>query len=96
VLPGFDEFILGYKDRSLVLAGEHRNRIVPGGNGVFQPTVIDRGRVVATWRRTNRPKRVQITVLPFQPLSRAARNRIEAAFDAYADYVEKDVAVAFG
>ena len=50
LLPGFDEFLLGYADRDAVLAPEHAERIVPGRNGVFRPTVVVDGRVVATWR----------------------------------------------
>ena len=48
-LPGFDEFLLGYKDRSLVLAPEHADRIVPGGNGVFRKTIVAGGQVIGTW-----------------------------------------------
>lgn len=51
LLPGFDEFILGYGDRSAVLAPEYADRVVPGGNGVFQPTVVSDGRVVGLWKR---------------------------------------------
>ncbi len=48
-LPGFDEFLLGYTDRSIVLPPEHANRIVPGGNGVFRRTIVAGGRIVGTW-----------------------------------------------
>lgn len=51
LLPGFDEYLLGYQDRSAALAAEHKELIVPGGNGVFRPTVVVDGRVVGTWRR---------------------------------------------
>ncbi|MCU1568812.1 MAG: hypothetical protein JWQ56_3749 [Pseudarthrobacter sp.] len=51
LLPGFDEFVLGYSDRSLVLAPEHANKIVPGGNGVFKKTVVAGGEVIGTWAR---------------------------------------------
>jgi hypothetical protein len=51
LLPGFDEFVLGYQDRSLVLAAEHTNKIVPGGNGVFKKTVVAGGEVIGTWAR---------------------------------------------
>jgi hypothetical protein len=51
LLPGFDEFVLGYTDRSLVLAPEHANKIVPGGNGVFKKTLVARGEVIGTWAR---------------------------------------------
>ncbi len=56
LLPGFDEFVLGYQDRSLVLAPEHANKIVPGGNGVFKKTIVAGGEVIGTWARvgTNR------------------------------------------
>lgn len=52
LLPGFDEYMLGYGDRSAALPAQFADRIVPGGNGVFQPTVIADGQVVGTWRRT--------------------------------------------
>ncbi|MHA7222151.1 winged helix DNA-binding domain-containing protein [Arthrobacter sp. RHLT1-20] len=48
-LPGFDEFLLGYTDRSLVLPPEHANKIVPGGNGVFKKTIVAGGAVIGTW-----------------------------------------------
>ncbi len=48
-LPGFDEFLLGYADRSLVLPPEHADKIVPGGNGVFKKTIVAGGGVIGTW-----------------------------------------------
>ena len=36
LLPGYDESILGYADRSGCIDPRHFKRIVPGGNGVFQ------------------------------------------------------------
>ncbi|MDB5183575.1 MAG: hypothetical protein JWO07_256 [Candidatus Saccharibacteria bacterium] len=51
LLPGFDEYILGYKERETVLAMEHANKVVPGGNGMFLPTVIQDGQVVGLWKR---------------------------------------------
>lgn len=53
LLPAFDEYLLGYQRRGLALDDEHFERIVPGGNGVFQPILVVRGRVVGTWRRAN-------------------------------------------
>jgi len=49
LLPGFDEFVLGYRGRDDVLDAAERDRIVPGGNGVFRSTVVHRGRIVGTW-----------------------------------------------
>jgi hypothetical protein len=65
LLPGFDEFVLGYADRRAVLDPEFADRIVPGGNGMFRPTVVTDGRIVGTWRWTGRGARRSVTATPF-------------------------------
>jgi hypothetical protein len=51
LLPGFDESLLGYKQRESVLDMEHANKVVPGGNGMFLPTVVQHGHVIGLWKR---------------------------------------------
>lgn len=87
VLPGFDEYLLGYKDRSLMLAEEHRPAIIPGNNGMFQATVVRDGRVIGTWKRTLATTKVRIDVRPLVPLGTADRRRIEQAFQRYAGFL---------
>ncbi|WP_084259782.1 winged helix DNA-binding domain-containing protein [Microtetraspora malaysiensis] len=89
VLPGFDEYLLGYKDRSLMVADEHKAAIIPGNNGIFQSTVVRAGRVVATWKRTLAKSRVQIAVQPLVPLHRSNQVEVERAFEQYAQFVER-------
>jgi hypothetical protein len=50
-LPGYDELLLGYRDRSATLAPEHADLVTPGGNGLFRATIVRDGRVVGLWRR---------------------------------------------
>ena len=82
LLPGFDEFILGYQDRSAALAPEHFATIVPGNNGMFQPTIVVDGEVVGTWKRTPRAKRVDLELRPFE-----AAPDVERARAAYATFI---------
>jgi hypothetical protein len=90
LLPGFDEFMLGYKDRTIPLAREHAQRIVPGNNGIFQPTVVLDGRVVGTWRRrvkrTVKSSRVEVRPELFAPLSARKAKALETAAGQYARY----------
>ena len=65
LLPGFDEFVLGYADRSCAVPPEFADRIVPGGNGVFRPTVVHRGQVVGTWAWQGRGAKRTVTATPF-------------------------------
>ena len=41
------------------------DRIVPGGNGMFRPTVVHDGRIVGTWRWTGRGAQRTVTATPF-------------------------------
>ncbi|WP_424347611.1 winged helix DNA-binding domain-containing protein [Kocuria sp. CH-021] len=80
LLPPFDEFVLGYGDRSHVLAPERASSIVPGGNGVFKPTVVAGGRIVGTWGRARRAGGPALVLDPFEELSPARRRAAERAF----------------
>jgi DNA glycosylase AlkZ-like len=86
-LPGFDEYMLGYKDRSMMLDDGHLDAIVPGGNGVFQATIVRAGRVVGTWKRTLGSKAVAVTTMPLVPLRPAERRKVEGALEPYAKFV---------
>lgn len=50
-LAGFDELLLGHTDRSPVVAPDRFHAVVPGGNGVFLPILVEDGEVVGTWKR---------------------------------------------
>jgi hypothetical protein len=85
LLPGFDEFVLGYADRSCAVPPEFAERIVPGGNGMFRATVVTGGRVVGTWRRTGSGARRTVTAEPFTTFSdevSAALPEVAAALPA--------------
>jgi Winged helix DNA-binding domain len=82
LLPGFDEYLLGYQDRSVALAPEFAQHIVPGGNGIFLPTVIEGGSVVGTWKRTGSGANSSIVAKPFTLFSRAVADAVPHLFNA--------------
>ena len=94
LLPGFDEFMLGYKDRTIPLPREHANRIIPGNNGIFQPTVVLDGRVVGTWRRAVKRAKVEVRPELFAALSARRAKAVESAARDYARYVGLELALA--
>ena len=80
LLPGFDEFVLGYQDRRCALSPELADRIVPGGNGVFKATVVCDGQIVGTWKHAGR----------------GAKRTMEATpFTSFPDDVAKEIAQAY-
>ncbi len=86
-LPGFDEYLLGFKDRSLMMTPEHLAAVVPGGNGVFRSTLVRGGRVAATWTRKLGKKAVTIDIQPLTRLGAAERAAAEQALQPYAAFV---------
>lgn len=82
LLPGFDELVLGHRDRRAQLDPAHAGKVVPGGNGVFRPTVLHAGRVVGTWTRTGRGDRSQLAAEPFTFFAPEVQAALPRAFDA--------------
>lgn len=78
LLPGFDEIILGYKDRSATLDPAHEKLVVPGGNGMFKNTLIDGTKAQATWKRSPRKTGPRLIIEPFGG-DAVDRDRAEAA-----------------
>jgi Winged helix DNA-binding domain len=87
LLPGFDEYLLGYADRTAQLNGHPLSDVVPGMNGMFLSTIVVNGRIAGTWRRTVKAKGVELTAEPWGPLSATAQRGFAKAARAYADYL---------
>ena len=84
LLPAFDEYLLGYQDRSPVIDDAQFERVVPGKNGVFSPILVLQGRVAGTWRRSGST----IVPLPFEPLSAARETAAERSATAYLRFAD--------
>jgi hypothetical protein len=93
LLPGFDEYILGYRDRSAVLAPEHADAIVPGGNGMFRSTIVADGEVVGTWGRRVGAKAVVLEPAPFGVMPSSAIEALAAQAERYARFIGRPVRV---
>jgi len=91
LVPGFDEYLLGYGDRTAMLAMEHSEAIVPGGNGIFKPTIVADGEVVGTWKRTIKAREIVVELVPFGDLSRTALEGLAEAARAYGAFKGRPV-----
>lgn len=91
MLPGFDEFLLGYQDRTPQLAPEHVQRIVPGKNGMFMPTIVHDGEVIGIWKRTLSSRDVALTTEVFSASNDRVTIGVERAARRYAGYLGRRV-----
>lgn len=83
LLPGFDEFILGYRDRSFAMTKEEEKLLVPGNNGVFRRSVVMDGEVRGFWRRGGRPGRRTLDLEPFGTIPATVHAKLEDLFTGF-------------
>ena len=87
LLPGFDEYYLGYKDRGAVISDEHAPWVVPGNNGIFKPMIVLGGQVVGIWKRKIKRKSIDITLQPFIDLDDHYPS-LEVAAETYCRFMQ--------
>lgn len=86
LLSGFDEYVLGYQDRTMVLDTE-RQKLWRGKNAIFKSLIVIDGQVVGFWTRTIKKKTVMIELQPFEPLSDAHRQKADEVADRYGRFL---------
>jgi hypothetical protein len=93
LLPAFDEYLLGYKDRSAVLDPAHARKVLPGG-GMFKPIIVIDGQVVGTWKRTLRKTKVLVNFHPFEAFSPDQMEAAVAAAEPYGRFLGLPVEIS--
>ncbi|HET7090709.1 MAG TPA: winged helix DNA-binding domain-containing protein [Anaerolineae bacterium] len=88
LLPSFDTYLLGYRDRSLALSPEHAKRIHPGG-GIIHPALTADGRVLGTWRSQRRRDGIEVIVEPFEALALTVLRGIETEVADLARFLDR-------
>lgn len=83
LLPGFDELVLGYRDRLYLLDAERHHALVPGNNGVFRRAAVRRGEVVGTWTRKGPAGKRTLDLTELRPVSAPQRKRFSTLFAAF-------------
>ena len=77
LLPMFDEYLMGWRTREMVLPQKHERLVVPGGGMIRQAAVVD-GVVAATWAAEANRGRLLVTVRPVAKPSAPVRRSVES------------------
>ncbi|MGA8219104.1 MAG: winged helix DNA-binding domain-containing protein [Solirubrobacterales bacterium] len=78
MLGNFDTYLLGWKDRSFSVTGEHALHVKEGGGGWIRPVIVEDGVVVGGWRSARQGARLEITL----NLPKDERERLRRKLDA--------------
>jgi hypothetical protein len=91
LLPAFDNYLIGYKDRAAILEPALHEHVYQGG--MIRPTVLIDGQVMGTWALERAKGRV--TVKPFGPLTPAVRRAIDAELADLGRFLGRELAALF-
>lgn len=92
LLAGFEEYLLGYKDRTAVVAPDHA--VASYVNGIFYPIIVVDGQVVGTWKRAVGAKRITVSFTPFTPLSATTMKQLHAEAERYGKFMGQPIVFA--
>lgn len=87
LLPNYDEYTVGYSDRSAVYEGEVPNHLDPRGALLLNYVIVMDSQVIGAWRRTFKKGRVIMELKPFAPLSDTQNEAVQEAAQRYADFL---------
>lgn len=98
LLPAFDEYLVGYKDRSAMLSDKNTQKMLKSGkiffshsNGIFLPTVIIDGQVMGTWKRALEKGKSTVRLKPFARFTAEQIRGIKDAVGKYSTFLGTDL-----
>ena len=91
LLPNYDEYFIGFKDRSSIARRVGDTKLVSGGDALIANIVFVDGQIVGGWKRTFDRKGVIVTLKLLSRLTKAERQRIAAELDRFSAFLGKEV-----
>ena len=76
LLPAFDTYLMGHRERSFIAEGERWSEIGPGG-GILWPAITVGGAAIGTWRLKRPGGKLETELLPFDPMDHETGAAVE-------------------
>jgi hypothetical protein len=90
LLPAYDEYYLGYKNRDAILDSRFDSNAVSSG-GVFRPMIVVDGQIKGIWKRKMDGDQMLITPILFESLNKQEKGALTAATEEYGQFLETEV-----
>jgi len=87
LLPNYDEYFIGYRNRSAVAQRLGDSTTITGGSALIPHVIVVDGQLVGTWRRTFEKDAVTLTLDLRTRLSVAESRRVTSAARRFGDFL---------
>jgi hypothetical protein len=86
LLPAFDEFLIGYNDRSAAIDDGIERKLIHE-NGIFRPVIVIDGQVSGLWRRTMNEDGLTVETRLFRVHTKKERIEIHRAAERFCEFL---------
>jgi Winged helix DNA-binding domain len=87
LLPKFDPYIMGYKNRERLISKEHEKKIYWSTRGEISPSILVNGRIIGTWGLKQDKNRFKITLSFFEKTNNSILKVIEQQAERLAHFM---------
>lgn len=93
LLPGFDEYLMGYTNRTPAIDTTRFKQIAGTGNGILTSTIVINSQVAGTWKRTIQKDTVTLETKPFESFNKTQKSAIMVAAKRYGKFLDMSVSM---
>jgi hypothetical protein len=90
LLPAYDEYLIGYRERTAALSAENHGKAV-SNNGLFKPVVTVGGQIAGTWKREADRDGISVEIALFKKAGRSMTQMLAKASARYGGFLGKEV-----
>jgi uncharacterized protein YcaQ len=90
LLPKFDSFVLGHKDRIRIIQPEHMKKVYRPKVGDVAATLLVNGQIAGIWRHEKTKRILKMVISPFTKLQKEDLREIEEKAKALSQFMEVD------
>ncbi|CAG1002952.1 MAG: winged helix DNA-binding domain-containing protein [Candidatus Methanoperedens sp.] len=87
LLPKFDPYIMGYKNRGRLISKEHEKRVYWSTRGEISPSILVNGHIIGTWSFKADKNRLKITLSFFEKTNKPLLKVIEQQAEKLAHFM---------
>ncbi len=91
LLPNYDEYTVAYRDRELLTEHVDKTKLDFRQNSLFNNVIVIDGKIQGVWRRTIKPKRVEVEARLFRNLNSIEQTQLSSSLEEYAHFLQLDL-----
>lgn len=87
LLPKFDPYIMGYKNRQRIVPAKYEKRVYWSTRGEISPSILVNGHIIGTWSHKEEKNKIKITLSLFEKTNKTLLNEIKQQAKKFACFM---------